>query len=145
MPFAVSCETRKDTSTPPSIRLFRSSALSLQLVAGTGLCGRESGSQDPERRTGHVVHSNLVAELYGRRFASVLPANADLQARSRLAPAFNADAHQLAHAIAIDHGEGILLQNSFRQVRRQDFVVFVAREAKRCLSQIVGAEGKELG
>ena len=41
-----------------------------------GLCGGQTGDRDAERRAGHVVQADVVAELDGRRVAAVLAADA---------------------------------------------------------------------
>ena len=92
----------QDRHIHPNIQLLRPSALSLQLVAGAGLCGRKPGSEDSEWRAGYVIHSHLMAELDRRGVASMLAADANFQLGTRLPPAFNTNPHQFSHAIAVD-------------------------------------------
>src|SRR5215469_8389970 len=85
-----------------------------------------------------------MAELDRRRLAAMLAADADFQVWPSLAAAFGGDLHQLAHAFLIERVERILLDDPFREIRRQNLVHVVAREAPGGLGQVVGAEGEEL-
>src|SRR5579863_3336668 len=86
-----------------------------------------------------------MAEFHRGRIAAMFAADAYFQLRTRLPPAFDSDSHQFAHAVAIDRGKRILLQNPLRKIGGQNFVHIVAGEAKRGLREIVGAEREELG
>jgi len=54
-----------------------------------------------------------VTELDRRRVATVLTADSHLETGTGFASALDSDAHQLTDAVAIDHCEGILLENAF--------------------------------
>src|SRR4051794_7488982 len=71
-------------------------------------------------------------------------ADSDLQIRARLAAFLHGNLHQLAHALLIDGGKRIALQNPSLDVSRQEFADVIAREAVRSLRKIVCAEAEEL-
>src|SRR6266850_8294813 len=73
-----------------------------------------------ERRTGHVRHAHLVTELHRRGLAAVLTADADLEVRARAAPALDADADELAHALLVEHSKRIVRQQALLQIVRQE-------------------------
>ena len=74
----------------------------------------------------------------------MLAADTDFQARAGFAAALSGHLDELAHTFAIEHCEWVLLQNSFRDIRRQNFVYVIAREAERGLRKVVGSKRKEL-
>ena len=53
--------------------------------------------------------------------------------------------HQAPHARLVQRGKGVLLEDAGLQIRREEVVDVVARDAERGLRQIVGAEAEELG
>ena len=88
------------------------SPLRFALVATDGsLRGGQTGDGHAERRAGHVVHADAVAELDGARLAAVLAADADFQVRVGLAAAFDGSFHQLADAFVVEDGGGIVGEN----------------------------------
>src|SRR5207244_7804144 len=97
-----------------------------------------------ERRAGHVVEPDLVAEGDRGRIAAVLAADADLEPAPSLAPALDADAYQFADALAVDRHERIGREDAARRVRPEEARGVVAADAERRLRQVVGAEGEEL-
>src|SRR6202451_3400064 len=125
--------------------LFRSTGLALKLIAGAGLCRGQARGENAKRRAGYVLHPHLVAELDRRGVAAVFAADSDFKTGPGLASAFDSDANQFTHAIAIDDREGILLDDAFGEIGWQDFVDVIARETKCGLSEIIGAEAEELG
>ena len=66
------------------------------LFADGSLSGGEAGDGHAERRAGHVVQANLVAERDGRRIAAVLAADAEFEIRIRLAAELAGHLHELA-------------------------------------------------
>src|SRR5690242_11761832 len=74
----------------------------------------------------------------------MLAADSDLQVRPSLASALSRHFYQLSDALAVEHRKRVLLQNAFRQIRRQHLINVITREAERSLRQIVGPERKEL-
>src|SRR5471032_3009771 len=54
-----------------------------------------------------VIQADLVAELDRVGFAAVLAANANLEVSARLAATFDAELHQAAHAVEVNHLEGV--------------------------------------
>src|SRR5260370_27620784 len=73
----------------------------------------------------------------------MLAANTDLELRPPFAAALDADAHQFAHAVAIDGDEGVAGKNAARHVSAEKARGVVAAGAVRGLGQIVCAEGNE--
>ena len=71
------------------LKLFRSSALNLKLVAGASLRRGQASSQHAEGRTGNIVHPDAMAELDRGGVAAVLAANSDFEIRTGLASAFD--------------------------------------------------------
>src|SRR5262245_59336866 len=86
--------------------------LARRVLAERGLGGREAGDGNAERRAGDVVEREFMAEGDRGRVAAVLAADADLELGARLAAALDADAHQFAHALAVDGDEGIAGKNA---------------------------------
>src|SRR5262245_66214627 len=101
---------------PPYSPTSTTSSRACGVLAERGLGRREAGDGDAERRAGDIVERELVAERDRGRVAAVLAADADLQLGARLAAALDADAHQFAHALAIDGDEGIAGENAARDV-----------------------------
>src|SRR5499426_4696819 len=85
-----------------------------------------------------------MAECDRGGIAAVFAANAHFELWPRLATAFDADAHQFPHALAVDGHEGIARKDAARQVSAEKARGVVAADAVGGLRQIVGAEGKEL-
>ena len=81
------------------------------VAADGSLRGGQAGDGNAERRAGHIVHADAVAELDGARLATVLAADADFQFRIRLAAALDGNLHQLANAFLVEDGEGIVGEN----------------------------------
>src|SRR6476646_9514120 len=75
----------------------------------------------------------------------MLAANADLEIRTRLASAGDADLDEFTNAIAIDRDERVDLQNSLGDIGAEESGGVVATNAVGGLRQIVGAEGEEFG
>src|SRR5216684_831625 len=103
-------------------------------LAGDGLaeCGlRRSEPRDRHAigRTGDVIQSDLVAERDGSGIAAMLAADPDLEAGTGLAPARDADLHQLADAVAIDRDERVDLQDSLGDVGAEEARRVVAADA----------------
>ena len=74
----------------------------------------------------------------------MLAADAELQVVARLAAALAADLDQLADALDVERGEGIVLEDAALLVLLQERRRVVAAEAEGRLRQVVGAEGEEL-
>ena len=70
----------------------------------------------------------------------MLAANPELEVRPRLASATDADAHELADAIAIDRHERITRQDRARQIGAEKAGSVVAADSEGGLRQIIGAE-----
>src|SRR5262249_42273743 len=149
-PFAVALGKRpaRPRLRPRTCRCLLPSVLSSRLarrrLAERGLGGREAGDGHAERRARDIAEGDRVAESDPGRGAAVLAANAHFELWPRLAAAFDADAHQFPHAIAVDGHEGIARKDAARQVSAEKARGVVAADAVGGLRQIVGAEGKEL-
>ena len=127
-----------------TVRLFRPSCFDLQLVAGSGLCSGETRGQHAKWRTGDVIHAHFVAELDRGRVAAVLSTNSDFKAGSSFAAAFDSDLHQFPDTFLINHREGVLLEDAFREIGRQHFVHVITRKAECSLGEVISAEAEEL-
>src|SRR5260221_13263771 len=82
------------------------------LLAERGLRRREPRDRHAERRAGHVVEPDLVAEHNRRRIAAVLTADADLEVPAHLAAALDADPNQRPDTVAVDRHERIARQDA---------------------------------
>src|SRR5579871_6534078 len=85
-----------------------------------------------------------MAELDGRWISAVFTTDADFKLGARLASTICRHTNKLADPFPIKDGKGILLENAFGDIRRQNFVYVIAREAKRSLRQVIGAKREEL-
>src|SRR3954471_22984809 len=121
------------------------SGLARRILAERGLRRRQPCDRHAERRARDIVERERVAEGHRGGIAAVLAADADLELGARLASAFDADAHQLAYALAVDGDEGIKRDNSARHVEAEKARRIITADAVSRLGQVVGAEGKELG
>ena len=108
------------------------------------LCGSEARDRDAEGRAGHIVETDVMAELDGGRIAAVLAADAAVQLGAGLASQLDRHLHQLADADGVEAGEGIGLVDLVRIVCRQELAGVVTREAERHLREVVGTEAEEL-
>src|SRR5215510_10297122 len=106
---------------------------------------RQPRDRHRERRAGHVVHADPMAEGHRRRLAPVLAADTHLEIRHRLAPPLDADADQLAHALLVEHRERVDGQELLLQIEGQELADVVAAVTERHLREVVRAEGEELG
>ena len=86
-----------------------------------------------------------MAELDGGRVAAMLAADAQLDVGAGLAAAFGSHLDQLANAVLIQSGEGIVLIDLVLIVGIQELAGVVTAEAEGHLGQVVGAEAEELG
>src|SRR5215510_5470591 len=122
---------RSDESMRRRAEAGRASCLARRVLAERGLGGREAGDGNAERRAGDVVERELMAEGDRGRVAAVLAADADLELGARLAAALDADAHQFAHALAVDGDEGITGKNATRHVGAEKARRIIAGNADR--------------
>src|SRR5574337_583882 len=74
-----------------------------------GLCCGQSGDWHSERRAGHVVHADRVAERHRGGLAPVLAADAELDTGTGLASALTPQSHQLAHASLVEYLKRVVL------------------------------------
>src|SRR5262249_59126750 len=126
-------------------RMWRgASRLAGRGLAERGLRGGKARDRHPGRRARDVVEPDIVAEGDRGGIATVLAADSELEVVPRLAPALDRDAHELAHALAIERDERIDRQDALGRVWPQETCRVVAADPERGLGEIVGAEGEEL-
>ena len=109
------------------------------------LSGGEAGGGDPERRAGHIVQPQGVAEPDRVGVAAVLAADPQLQRRPGLAALSGGDLHEAAHPSHIDGHKRIRRDELAFLVQAQELADVVAGEPKGGLGEVVGAKGEELG
>ena len=84
--------------------------LSLILLQGS-LSGSQTCDRNTERRAGHVVEPELVAEFHGCGVATVLAADTDVELRVVRAAFLASEVHQLANTGLVKLCEGIVLED----------------------------------
>ena len=94
---------------------------------------RQACDGHAERRAAHVVQTCEVAELHRRRFAAVFAANTAFERGFHLTSFLNGHAHELSNTVLVENGEGVVFQNSFVDVHREEFGNVVAAVTKRHL------------
>src|ERR1051326_7156252 len=114
--------------------------LALGVFPECRLGGGEAGDRYAERRAGNVIEPDLVAEGDRGGIAAVLAANAELDIGPHLLPALDRDAHQFAHAVAIERDERIDRQDALARVDAEEARRVVAGNAEGRLGELVGAE-----
>ena len=65
------------------------------------LCRCQSSNRNPKRRTGYIIHPDLLAILYTAWITAVFAANPHLQLRSSLAAQLDTHAHQPTATILV--------------------------------------------
>jgi len=85
-----------------------------------------------------------VEELHGGGVAAYLAADAQVDVGAGLAAQLGGHVHQLANALLVQTGEGILLVDLLVVVGAQELAGVVTAEAEGHLGQVVGAKGEEL-
>src|SRR3546814_16756896 len=73
----------------------------------------------------------------------MFPADAELQVGARLAATLLGDRDKLAHTFDIQADERVLGIDALFDIGRQEPACVIARDAKRGLGQVVGAEAEE--
>ena len=110
-----------------------------------GLGGSQPGDGHPVGGTGHIVQPSLLEELDGRGVAAVFAAYAHMDVGAGLMAQADGVFHQAAGALDVEFLERIRLVDLSVQISGQEFAGVVPAEAVAHLSQVVGAEGEELG
>ena len=105
---------------------------------------RQTSDRHTEGRAGHIVQTDLVAELDRRRVAAVLAADAAMQGRVDTLAQLHSHLHQSANALLIQLRERIVLVDLGVIVGIQELTSVVTAEAKGHLGQVVGAEAEEV-
>ena len=111
----------------------------------SSLCSSQTGDRHTEGRAGNVGQADVVAELHGGGVAAMLAADAQLDVGAGLLAQVGSHLHQFANADLIQLCEGIGLVDLLVVVGAQELAGVVTAEAEGHLSQVVGAEGEELG
>ena len=88
-----------------------------------GLCCCKASDRNAERAAGHVVQTDLVAELDGAGVAAVLAADAEVDLRTGLTAELCSHSNQLAYADLVETCERVALV---------DLVVVVSAEPAVC-------------
>src|SRR5262249_29500401 len=112
-------------------------------LEGHAECGLRRGKPRDRHAIGrarYVVEAGLVAEEHRGRIAAVLAADAELQAVAHLAAARGGDVYQFAHALDVERGERVVLEDAALAVLLEERGRVVAAETERRLREIVGAE-----
>ena len=104
----------------------------------------EASDRNPERRTGHVVERDLMAERDRRGISAVLAADADLQLLPRLPATLDADLHQFADAFGVDGDERVTGDDPALSIDPEEARRIVARNSERRLRKVIGSEGEKL-
>ena len=112
-------------------------------VLDCSLSGSQTSDGHTEGAAGHVVQTDLVAELHGSGIAAVLTADTEVNIGVGLAAQLSSHSHQLANAGLIQTSEGIVLVDLTIIVSIQELACVIAGEAEGHLSQVVGTEGEE--
>ena len=87
-----------------------------------------------------------MAEGHRGRIAAVLPADAKLDVVLDAARPLDRELHQGTDALLVERLERVALEHAVLQVARQELALgVVAREAERCLREVVRAERAEVG
>lgn len=109
------------------------------------LSGSETRDRNAVGRAGNIIQSNSVEEFDGRRFASVLPANAEFQVGFCGTAFLNGHFHKHADTFLIKSSERIGFEDAFFIIIAQKFAGVVAAETERHLRQVIGSETEEIG
>src|SRR5467141_2380523 len=107
---------------------------------------RQTRNGHAERRSTDVVHADLMAKLHAVRIAAMFAADADLEFGARLAPLFDAPAHQHADTLGIERLEWIRAEYSgflLVHVIGQEAAGVVAGKTHGGLREVVGSEREE--
>src|SRR5438105_11895357 len=112
--------------------------------ADGGLTRREARRLHPERRAGHVIEPDLMAELNARRVAAVLAADAEVQSVVGGLALLDRDLHQASHAWLV-HGDERIGRNELALlVHPQELADVVSAEPECGRCEIVRAEREEV-
>ena len=95
------------------------------------LRGGETGDGDAVRRAAYQVQTDFVAELNGTGVAAVFAANTDHQIRPCVTAFLHRNPHQTAHALAVEHGKGVILQDMLVNIGREELALGVVTAEPR--------------
>src|SRR5262249_60511166 len=84
----------------------------LERAAQGGLRRRQPRDRHAVGRAGDVIEPGLVAEEHRGGIAAMLAANAELELGPRLAAALAGDLDQFAHALGIERGKRVVLEDA---------------------------------
>src|ERR1700730_13315382 len=140
----------RNAGSPPHVAALRAahagyrSRLALGVLPERCLGGGKPRDRHAEGRARDVIESDLVAEGDRGGGGGVLAAKAEFDVGARFAPALDRDAHQFAHTVAVEGNERIDFEDALARIGAEEARGVVARDAKRRLGEIVGAEREEL-
>jgi len=86
-----------------------------------------------------------MAELNRGRLTPVLTADTAFKRRRYFATFLHSHANKLSHTVLINHGEGIMFQNTLIEIHRKELGHIVTTVTKGQLRQVIGAKGEEIG
>lgn len=76
------------------------------LLSDSSLCSGQTRDRHTERRAGHIVQTDLVAELYGAGVTAVLTADTAVQLGTGSFTVLHSHLHQLANTVTISLAKG---------------------------------------
>ena len=79
------------------------------LLSDSSLCSGQTRDRHTERRAGHIVQTDLVAELYGAGVTAVLTADTAVELWINWLTKFKSHFHKLAYAVLVELSKWIVL------------------------------------
>ena len=79
------------------------------LLSDRSLCSGQTRDRHTERRAGHIVQTDLVAELYGAGVTAVLTADTAVELWINWLTKFKSHFHKLAYAVLVELSKWIVL------------------------------------
>ena len=79
------------------------------LLSDCSLCSGQTRDRHTERRAGHIVQTDLVAELYGAGVTAVLTADTAVELWINWLTKFKSHFHKLAYTVLVELSKWIVL------------------------------------
>ena len=79
------------------------------LLSDSSLCSGQTRDRHTERRAGHIVQTDLVAELYGAGVTAVLTADTAVELWINWLTKLKSHFHELAYAVLVELSKWIVL------------------------------------
>ena len=79
------------------------------LLSDSSLCSGQTCDRHTERRAGHIVQTDLVAELYGAGVTAVLTADTAVELWINWLTKFKSHFHKLAYTVLVELSKWIVL------------------------------------